>query len=282
MKTTAFITWALLASCLAFGVGSAASWLLGRPASASGDGSGVSDPLLPDLVAVTLEAAPEGESEATRVIFVGKHEVTIAGWEQCVDAGACDHRPRQRRYQGADHPVTGVNWLDVQQYVRWLSELTGQRLRLPRASEWDFLAQDVVEQEVKKLWDDPRLAWAADYANYGLRGSKATKPVGHFSENRQGIFDLDGNVWEWTDTCWLNNDGKSSSEATENCGGSRVLAGTHKTYQSEFVRQVPVGGCSIGVPPANIGFRLVLDDEPKGGGQGALRTLRETLRLAFT
>ena len=109
MKTTAFITWALLASCLAFGVGSAASWLLGRPASASGDGSGVSDPLLPDLVAVTLEAAPEGESEATRVVFVGKHEVTIAGWEQCVDAGACDHRPRQRRYQGADHPVTGVS-----------------------------------------------------------------------------------------------------------------------------------------------------------------------------
>ena len=186
MKTTAFITWALLASCLAFGAGSAASWLLGRPASASGDGSGVSDPLLPDLVAVTLEAAPEGESEATRVIFVGKHEVTIAGWEQCVDAGACDHRPRQRKYQGADHPVTGVNWLDVQQYVRWLSEHTGERLRLPRASEWDFLAQDVVEQEVKKLWDDPRLAWAADYANYGLRGSKATKPVGHFSENRQG------------------------------------------------------------------------------------------------
>ena len=282
MKTTAFISWALLAGCLAFGVGSAASWLLSRPASASGDGGGVNDPLLPDMVAVTLEAASESAPDAARIIFVGKHEVTIAGWEQCVAAGACDHGPRKRRYQSADHPVSGVNWRDAQQYARWLSEVTGQVFRLPRASEWDYLAKDVVEQETKKLWDDPRLAWAADYANYGLSESKATKPVGHFSQNRQGIYDLDGNVWEWTDTCWLNDDRKSSGEATENCGGSRILAGTHKTYQSEFVRQVPVGGCSIGVPPANIGFRLVLDDEPEGRVRGTLRVLRETLRLAFT
>ena len=107
MKTTAFISWALLATCLAFGVGSAASWLLSRPASASG--GGVNDPLLPDLVAVTLKEASESAPEVARVILVGKHEVTIAGWEQCVAAGACEHRPRKRRYQGADHPVTGVN-----------------------------------------------------------------------------------------------------------------------------------------------------------------------------
>ena len=281
MKATTFISFALLASTLAFGVGSAASWLLSRPASASG-GGGVIDPLLPDLVAVTLEESVEIARDDARVILVGKHEVTIAGWEQCVAAGACDHRPRKRRYQGADHPVTGVNWRDARQYVRWLSEVTGRGFRLPRASEWDYLAKDVVEQEVKKLWDDPRLAWAADYANYGLRQPKATRPVGHFSENRQGIFDLDGNVWEWTDTCWLNEDRGSSRETIENCGGSRILAGAHKTYQSEFIRQVPVGGCSIGFPPANIGFRLVLDDEAEGGIQGTLRALRETLRLAFT
>ena len=281
MKTTAFISWALLATCLAFGVGSAASWLLSRPASASG--GGVNDPLLPDLVAVTLKEASESAPEVARVILVGKHEVTIAGWEQCVAAGACEHRPRKRRYQGADHPVTGVNWRDVQQYVRWLSEVSGRSFRLPRASEWDYLAKDVVEQELKKLWDDPRLAWAADYASYGLRQTKATKPVGHFSENRQGIHDLDGNVWEWTDTCWLNDDQDSSAaEATENCRGVRILVGTHKTYQSEFVRQVPVGGCSIGVPPTNIGFRVVLDDETQGKIRAVLQVLRDALRLAFT
>ena len=282
MKTTAFVSCALLATCIAFGVGSAASWLLSRPATASGQGSAVSDPLPPHLVAVTLEVAAEGAPDEARVLLVGKHEVTIGGWEQCVAAGACEHRPRRRKHQGPDHPVTGVNWRDARQYVRWLSEATGQDFRLPRASEWDYLAKDVVKQEVKKLWDDPRLAWAADYANYASREPKATEPVGHFSESRHGIFDLDGNVWEWTDTCWPNDDGESAGEATENCRGSRILAGKHKTYQSEFIREVPIGGCSIGVPPANIGFRLVLDDEPEGAVRGALQTLRETLRLAFT
>ena len=102
------------------------------PASASGDGGGVIDPLLPDLVAVTLEESVESARDDARVILVGKHEVTIAGWEQCVAAGACDHRPRKRRYQGADHPVTGVNWRDARQYVQWLSELTGRGFRLPQ------------------------------------------------------------------------------------------------------------------------------------------------------
>ena len=281
MKATTFASCALLAGALAFGVGSAASWLLSRPASASGEGAGVQEPLLPELVAVTLEASSQGAPDEAPTILVGRHEVTIAEWEQCVAAGGCEHRPRRQKHQGPDHPVTNVNWLDARQYVRWLSEATGRGFRLPRASEWDYLAKDVVKQQAEKLWDDPRLAWAADYANYALRGSKTTRPVGHFSENRQGIFDLDGNVWEWTDTCWLNEDSNASGEATENCGGSRILAGAHRTYQSEFVRRVPVGGCSIGVPPANIGFRLVLDQEREGGVRGTLRALRETLRLTF-
>ena len=71
--------------------------------------------------------------------------------------------------------------------------------------EWDFLARDVVEQEVAKLWDDPRLDWAADYLNFGKREKKATEPVGHFGANRLGIHDLDGNVWEWTDSCRRRN-----------------------------------------------------------------------------
>ena len=201
MKATTFIGCALLAGAPAFGVGSAASWLPSRPASASGEGAGIHEPLLPDLVAVTPEASPPGSPDEAPAILVGRHEVTIAEWERCVAAAGCEHRPRKRNYQGPDHPLANVNWRDARQYVRWLSRATGQGFRLPRASEWDFLAKNVVKQQGKKLWDDPRLAWAADYAtNYALRGSKATRPVGHFGESRQGIFDLDGNVWEWTDT----------------------------------------------------------------------------------
>ena len=276
MKARRYIAVCLLAGGLAFGAGSAASWLLSRTAS-GGSGSFAVD-ALPELVTVTLDEAV-GSSGTARTIHVAKYEVTIADWDRCAGDGGCSFTPRRRPYQSADHPVTGVNWRDVQQYVRWLSEATGRRFRLPREKEWDYLAQDVVEQKVKKLWDDPRLAWAAGYANFGLRGKKATEPVGHFSANRHGIHDLDGNVWEWTDTCWRNGAGGAVDGAPANCGGVRILAGKHKTWQSEFVRQVPPGGCSIGFPPANLGVRVVLDDEPAARRQGILQTLLQTLRL---
>ena len=279
MKLKTFVFWSALAGGLAFGVGSAASRLLSQPSPDPWVQARPATSLLPDLVAVALEAAGDAAPGEARVIHVGKYEVTIAHWEHCVAAGGCAHRPRKRRYQSADHPVTGVNWLDVQQYIGWLPEVTGRSFRLPKASEWDYLANDVVEQKVKKLWEDPRLAWAADYANYGLRAKKATEPVGHFSENRQGIYDLDGNVWEWTDTCWSNEGEESVHETTEQCGGSRILAGAHKTHQSEFVRHVPAGGCSIGFPPANIGFRLVLDDHQDVNAKGKLQVLRNALRF---
>ena len=278
MKVKSFLSRSLLAGCLAFGVGLAASWLLSQlDSDASAKGHLAAD-LLPDLVTVTLEEeATPGELD---VLHVARYEVTIAHWDQCVAAGGCAYEPPRRQYQSADHPVTGVNWLDAQQYIQWLSKVTGRDFRLPKASEWDYLAKDVVEQEVEKLWDDPRLAWAADYASYGLRQEKTTRPVGHFSTNRHGVHDLDGNVWEWTDTCWRSNEtGDPATTTPERCGGTRILSGTHKTYQSVFVRRVPAGGCSIGFPPANIGFRVVLDGEPDEKTNSMLQVLHETSRI---
>jgi hypothetical protein len=47
---------------------------------------------------------------------------------------------------------------------------------------------------------------------------------------------------------------------TTNCG-VRIVEGRHRTYVTDFIRDVRRGGCSVGVPPAHLGFRLVRDDE---------------------
>ena len=278
MKARRYLIGCVLAGGVAFGAGSAASWLLGSTAPATGTDGVVAEAVVPEFVPVALDETVDASSGA-RTIHVAKYEVTIADWERCAAHGGCSFTPRRRPWQNDDHPVTGVSWRDVQQYVRWLSRATGQEFRLPMEKEWDFLAQDVVELEVEKLWDDPRLAWAADYANFAQREKKATEPVGHFSVNRQGIHDLDGNVWEWTDSCWRTNKDADGMRTPSNCGGVRILAGKHKTYQSEFIRQVPAGGCSIGYPPANLGFRLVLDDEPAAARRGILQPLLQRLRI---
>ena len=177
MKTKRFLALCLVAGVAAFGVGSAASWLPNRTATATGGDGAVA--ALPELVPAALDETAAA-SGAARTVHVAKYEVTIAEWDRCAARGGCSFTPRRRPWQNEDHPVTGVSWLDVQEYVRWLSRETGQQFRLPMEREWDYLARDVVEQEVAKLWDDPRLDWAADYLTFGKareEGHRAGRPL---------------------------------------------------------------------------------------------------------
>jgi hypothetical protein len=72
-----------------------------------------------------------------------------------------------------------------------------------------------------------------------------------------------GNVWEWTNTCFIRQSldakGKSAGASTANCG-VRVVEGEHRTYVTVFVRDAKGGGCDVGKPPSNLGFRLVPED----------------------
>jgi formylglycine-generating enzyme required for sulfatase activity len=90
---------------------------------------------------------------------------------------------------------------------------------------------------------------------------KALRQIGSFGANENGLLDVAGNVWEWTDTCFhrIALDGVGSPGAsTTNCG-VRVVEGQHRTYVTDFIRDARAGGCAVGTPPANLGFRLVRD-----------------------
>lgn len=214
--------------------------------------------VFPALVVVETDSHPNGDE--LRKVAVAKYEVTRGEWEHCVADGACEHLPPKYPYTQSDHPVSGVSWLDAQQYLKWISNQTGYQFRLPKASEWTSISAEYLQKSVKKLFDDPRMEWANQYAYFSTRPEKATKPAGYFGTANSGIADLDGNVWEWTETCGFNLNEDDLQETTDQCRGIRVLAGRHITYQPEIVRYVPIGGCSIGFAPPNIGFRVVLDE----------------------
>ena len=214
--------------------------------------------VFPELVVVETDSPPNGDE--LQKVAIAKYEVTRGEWEHCVADGACEHLPAKYPYTESDHPVSGVSWLDTQQYLKWMSNQTGYQFRLPKASEWRIISAEYLQTKVKKMFDDPRMEWANQYAYFSTRPEKATKPVGYFGTANSGIADLDGNVWEWTETCGFNLNEDDPQETTDQCRGIRVLAGRHITYQPEIVRYVPIGGCSIGFAPPNIGFRVVLDE----------------------
>jgi formylglycine-generating enzyme required for sulfatase activity len=134
---------------------------------------------------------------------IGRTEVTFAQWDACVAAGGCNgYRPDDRGWGRGDRPVIYVSWLDALNYVRWLSQSTGQRYRLPTDEEWEIAARGGTTTNYS--WGDQAAVCdqrADNGANFwGCNDS--TLPVGAFRPNAFGLYDMHGNVYEWVEDCF--------------------------------------------------------------------------------
>ncbi len=209
-------------------------------------------------------------------------QVSQTEYAECVNDKACKQLDRSHRTAviSPDLPVVGVSWRDATDYAAWFSKKTGQNYRLPSYEEWVYAAgssykEDVILDEFDPA--DPAQRWLAEYALETQRKTTVDavlRPFGGFSENEHGFLDMAGNVWDWTDTCQVRRhldlaDGESAGGG-ENCG-VRVVAGPHRSYITDFIRDPKSGACSVGVPPSNLGFRLVRDDTASPRKEASLR-----------
>ena len=214
--------------------------------------------------------APRVRVELKRPIEIMRDMVTAADYGRCVTAGAC-RRPDDSAAR-PDLPVTGVNHSDANDYARWLSRETGMRWRLPTDQEWARAAGSRFVDDARGLdetTDDPARRWLADYEREAARKAAgrdpAPRPVGSFGANEYGLRDAAGNVWEWTSTCHrrVTIDAADRVVDEKRICGIYILAGQHRTPMPFFVRNPKSGACSVGLPPDNLGFRLVR--EPNWG-----------------
>jgi len=203
-------------------------------------------------------------------LVIMRHQVTAAEYRHCVEAGACPMLDRDP--VAANRPVVKVSWQDAQAYAAWLSRETGAHFRLPTDEEWAYAAGSRFKDDAIPETIDPGQRVLAIYArDYDGDINREPQPIGTFGANENGLVDLAGNVWEWTDSCFTRRarDERGETAArTEHCG-VRVVEGRHRAYMTDFVRDASSGGCSAGAPPSNLGFRLVRDD----GGWRPLRRL---------
>ncbi|MGE4370019.1 MAG: formylglycine-generating enzyme family protein [Burkholderiaceae bacterium] len=224
-----------------------------------------------------------------RRVVMMRHQVSQADYALCVAEGACKPLAKEHRESLADNlPVVGVSWRDATDYATWYSARTGQRYRLPSYEEWVHAAGEAYKEDVILGALDstnPAARWLAEYDLESRRKTSVdgvVKPFGSFGTNAAGLQDMVGNVWDWTDTCHvrvqLDARGEPVAGGGENCG-IRVVAGPHRSYITDFIRDPKSGACSVGVPPSNLGIRLVRDETAPGTADTGRRSLRAALGL---
>ena len=210
-------------------------------------------------------SAPVVRATVAEPFEIMKYQVSASDYRRCVMAGAC--KPADGRGSG-NVPVTGVSHIDAEAYADWLSAETGSAWRLPTDVEWAYAAGERFRGDIEAGETDPNnpaQRWLVQYraeASLGRQPDPQPRIRGGFGPNSKGVADIAGNVWEWTSTCYVHTteaaDGAGIASSIDNCG-VHVVEGFHRTYMSNFIRDGKSGGCAVGTPPDNLGFRLVRD-----------------------
>jgi formylglycine-generating enzyme required for sulfatase activity len=156
--------------------------------------------------------------------------------------------------------VINVTWNDAQGYVAWLTQMTGKSYRLLTEAEYEYAAR--AGTQTTYPWGGDIGKNNADCKQCGSKwDNKQPAPVGSFAPNGFGLYDMAGNVWEWTDDCYFASYSGAPTDgsawiATGGCN-DRVVRGGAWDRESETLRSAGRG--SRGNTAArfnNRGFRV--------------------------
>ena len=149
-------------------------------------------------------------------------------------------------------PVMRVSWDDAKEYVKWLSDKTGQKYRLLSEAEWEYAAR--AGTKTRYAFGD---MISTSQAQFGASG---TVKVGSFPANKFDLHDLDGNVWEWVEDDWHSNyEGSPPADGSAWKGSDvsrRVLRGGAWYLTPGYLRSAFRVGDLPGNRDSVIGFRV--------------------------
>ncbi len=159
-----------------------------------------------------------------------------------------------------NRPVVGVTWYEAVAYANWLRQKTGKPYRLLTEAEWERAAAGLE----RRKYPFGNRASGDDCTNTREAGIGQTTAVGIFPQDKtpEGVYDLGGNVWEWTNSLARDYPYKPDKDRENvNAAGPRILRGgayDNQRRQIHCTQRRPVE------PHAHvplIGFRLGLDSD---------------------
>ena len=221
---------------------------------------------------------PRRRVTLTRDFLIGRHEVTRGQFRNFVDAtgyrtdcerdgqGGWGYDKDAEALAGPDpkftwrftgfmqtdeHPVVNVSWNDAVAFCEWLSKHEGKSYRLPSEAEWEYACRAGTSTPFFFGSDAEQLAQYANTTDAGLKkkfadrnaiaaddGHVFTAPIGTYKANPWGLFDMSGNVWEWT-ADWYEKAPPVEPQTDPSgpkMGTERVIKGGDWFHDSAFAR----------------------------------------------
>lgn len=159
-----------------------------------------------------------------------------------------------------DHPVVHVAYQDAEAFAQWAGKA------LPTEAEWEFAARGGLDG-AEFAWGDDFLpggrymanTWQGAFPHHNLchDGFERTSPVTAFPANGYGLYDMTGNVWEWT-TDWYTS--KHIAEAPKACAAKIVKGGSYLCAPNFCMRYRPAARHAqpVDASASDVGFRCIL------------------------
>ncbi len=170
---------------------------------------------------------------------IAQFELTFDEWDACVADGGCNgYKPADEGWGRGSRPVINVSWNDATAYVAWLAKKTGKPYRLLSESEYEYATR--AGTTTAYPWGDAIGSNNANCNGCGSQwGGKQTAPVGSFAANGFGLYDMVGNVWEWTQDCYHDSYNGAPSDGSAWTNGDcslPVLRGGSWDYLPRLLR----------------------------------------------
>jgi formylglycine-generating enzyme required for sulfatase activity/uncharacterized caspase-like protein len=222
----------------------------------------------------TFEAAPH-VVEIAKPFAVGRYAVTFAQWDACYAEGGCGHRRLgDLDFGRGKRPAIFASWSEAQLYVQWLKGKTGQPYRLLSEAEWEYAARGckslkcanapfwfgAIKPEVA-VYDSRRSYDGSPKADPRLK----TEPVDSGPANPFGLYNMLGNVRQWTQDCWNPAPSAVASNGAPVLSGdcsARATRGGSWADEPAKLRAAARDYESIVEGSERIGFRIARDLEP--------------------
>lgn len=199
----------------------------------------------------------------------------VAGleWWRRIDGADWAHpQGPQGNTPAADLPVTHIAWEDARAYAEWAGG------RLPKEAEWEHAARGGLG-DVRFPWGDkepddhghfPCNIWQGDFPmqDHARDGYSGPAPVHQFTPNGYGLYQMVGNVWEWTaEPFRVQSTKKAARQINAQARGQKLLKGgsflCHRSYCYRY-RIAARTGNTPDSTSGHTGFRVVYDRPPAG------------------